>query len=506
MRSMAFKLAAGFAAVALVGVLIAGFISDRLTAAEFGNYLQGTVTQEQRAADLLAYRYSSNGGWEGAVAVVPALSVWLQQRVVIADSSGRVIADSSGRTAYSTASSIPQSADSIPINANGAAVGTLYVLGDSARAGGGTGTPGGMMGSAGMMGQGHGLGPTAADMMQQMVALAGSPENRFLQAVNRALWMAGGIALVAAVLLGLVISHQITAPLHRITVAARRVTGGDFSQKVQVNSKDELATLADAFNTMSASLARNEQQRKQLLSDITHELRTPLSIVQGNLEAMIDGVVEAAPGRLASLREEVLLLNRLVTDLRDISVAEAGHLQLRLAPVDVSELVLAAASAVQAQAGDHEVKIDVRLEKELPLVAADADRIAQVLRNLVGNALRYTPSGGVITLSAIANCRQPAFSHQPTAISQHAASCVQVTVADTGSGIPAEDLPHIFDRFYRVDKSRTRASGGTGLGLSVAKQLVEAHGGRIWAESELGRGSCFHFTLPFATQGSRPVA
>ena len=419
MRSMAFRLAVGFAAVALVGVVIASFISNRLTATEFGRYLQGTVTQEQRAADYLAYRYSSDGGWPGVTPTVPTLALWLERRLVVTDGSGRIVVDSAGRLAPNATPPSPPSDQSLPIVADGKTVGALFLLSDVPT---GTGTRGGMMGGAGMMGQGSAYGSAMLSIMQQMVDLAGSPEQRFLQAVNRALWMAGGIALVVAVLLGLAISRQITAPLHRITMAARRVAGGDFSQQVEVKSKDELATLAEAFNIMAATLARNEQQRKQLLGDIAHELKTPLSIVQGNLEGMMDGVVEATPTRLASLREEILLLNRLVTDLRDISVAEAGHLRLHLEPVDVGELIQLDASAVQAQAEARGVKLDVHLEEGLPLVTADADRVAQVLRNLVSNALRYTPSGGVITLAAATSSRPSAISYQPSTTGEGAPS------------------------------------------------------------------------------------
>ncbi len=531
MRSMAIKLTAAFAAVALTVVLIAGLIAERATTSEFGRYLHGTVSQEQRSADLLGSRYSQNGGWQGVTSAVPVLVRWIGQRMVITDGSGKVVIDSAGRLGPSTTPASPPSADSLPIVADGKTVGTMYVLPDSA----GTGPMGGMMGNSGMMGQGRGFGPGALDIMDQMMGLASSPERGFLDAVNRSLWIAGGIALIVALLLGLILGRQITAPLQRLTTAARLVAGGDFSQTVQVGSKDELATLAEAFNTMASSLATNEEQRKRLLSDIAHELRTPLSIVQGNLEGMIDGVVEASPDRLASLREEVLLLNRLVTDLRDISVAESGHLQLRLDSVNVCELIRASASAVSSEAEERGIKLEVRLEDGVPAVTADADRIAQVLRNLVSNAMRYTPAGGTITLSAAttqaATGREGEWAsarggdgasgrlktqnpeprtrrgvlHTPEPSTQHAApGSVLVTVSDTGSGIPAEDLPHVFDRFYRVDKSRTRSSGGTGLGLSVARQLVEAHGGKIWAESQPGRGSAFHFALP-ATAAAAPV-
>jgi len=420
MRSVTFKLAVGFAAVALVGVLIVAFLANRSTTAEFGNYLQGGgLTSGQRAG--------------------------------------------------------------------------------------------------GMMGRGPAVGSSMAEMMRQMMQQAGTPERLFLDEVNRSLWISGGIALAAALLLGLLLSRQITAPLRRLTMASRRVAAGDFSQRVELRSGDELASLAEAFNSMAESLARNEESRKQLLSDIAHELKTPVAIIQGNLEAMIDGVVPATPERLASLREETLLLGRLVTDLRDLSLAEAGRLPLHPEPLDLAELIRGIVSRLGAQAETHGVSLEVKLDEGLPIVTADPARISQVLRNLLDNALRYTPSGGVITVSAcveaplhIGSRPRPAAA-KPLGESPGSKSAsgptdgcfVRVTVSDTGPGIPPEELPKVFDRFYRVDKSRTRSSGGTGLGLSVAKQLVEAHGGRIWAESEPGRGAAFHFTLPVTPPTAR---
>ncbi len=514
MRSVTFKLAVGFAAVALVGVIIVGYLANRSTTAEFGSYLEGgSLAQEQRAADYLVERYGAAGNWQGVSQTVLPLSRWLGERLVVADNSGRVVADSSGQL-YGVAVPNPPPGEALALTSSGKPIGTLYLSVDSGSSSGG-GIGGGMMG--GMMGRGIGVGPTMTDVMRQMMQQTGSPERGFLDAVNRSLWIAGGTALAAALLLGLLLSRQITAPLKRLTLASRRVAAGDFSQRVELQSRDELASLAEAFNSMAGSLARNEEQRKRLLSDIAHELKTPLAIIQGNLEAMMDGVVETTPDRLASLREETLLLGRLVTDLRDLSLAEAGQLPLHLQSVELSELIRGTVSGLQPQADDHGVQLKTELPEGLPPVTGDPDRVGQVLRNLMSNALRYTPARGTITVSAVGTGdpapaargqgsgargsvpRSSALSTQPSALATRdpaPASFVQVTVADNGAGIPAEDLPRLFDRFYRVDKSRARSSGGSGLGLSVAKQLVEAHGGRIWVESETGRGSAFHFTLP----------
>lgn len=395
---MAFKLAAGFAVVALAAVLVVGLLADRITATEFGNYLEGGgVSAEQRAADYAGHRYANYGGWQGVASVLPTLARWAEKRLVVTDSSGRAVADSGARPGVASPPVLSAS-PSLPIVAGGTQVGALYFLPDS-------GTPGLMGGQGpGMMGgmMGPGASPAMVEMMREMVQLSGSPERRFLDAVNRSLWISGAIAMAAAILLGLMVSRRITAPLHRIARAAGKVAAGDFTQRVRVESRDELEALAGSFNAMAESLARNETQRRQLQSDIAHELKTPLSIIQGNLEGMMDGVVETTPERLGSLREEVLLLNRLVNDLRDISVAEAGGLRLYLEPLDIEAFIHGAVEGVRPQADEREVNLEVELPPGLPAVQADGHRVAQVLRNLLGNALRYTPSGGKITISAAA--------------------------------------------------------------------------------------------------------
>jgi two-component system, OmpR family, sensor histidine kinase BaeS len=481
---IALKLALGFTAVALVGVLVVAFMANRLTEAEFGNYLErGGLALEQRAAAQLVEHYETTGSWRGVQPTLATLSRWTGQRLVVVDSSGQMVADSAGMMMGRPSSPPPLSGHSLPLVADGRVAGELHFL---------SGGDSGMMG--GMMRGGGESAPSMVEMMREMMNETGSPERRFLDAVNGALWIAGGAAVSIALLLGLLLSRQITAPLQRMALASRRVAAGDFSQRVDVTSRDELGALAADFNSMATSLGRSEEARKQLLSDIAHELRTPLSVIQGNLEAMMDGVAETSPARLASLREEVLLLNRLVTDLRDLTLAESGQLRLHTEPVDAADLASNAVSGLRSRAEQRGIELRAETQDGLPAVAADRDRIGQVLRNLLDNALRYTGPGGTITVSASLDSPSPQ-SLTPNPQSP-AHSFVRLAVSDTGQGIPAEELSRLFDRFYRVDKSRTRSSGGTGLGLSVAKQLVEAHGGKIWVESEPGKGSTFNFTLP----------
>jgi signal transduction histidine kinase len=254
---------------------------------------------------------------------------------------------------------------------------------------------------------------------------------------------------------------------------------GDLTQRVEITSRDEIGDLARAFNRMADGLARLEESRRQMVTDVAHELRTPLTNIRGYLEALRDGVVEPDRRITDSLYEEAMLLTHLVDDLQALSLAEAGQLRLQRQPVALADVVERAVGAFGSRAQAEGVPLQVDLPDDLPLVDVDPQRIGQVLRNLLDNGLTHTPPGGQISVTVCVR-----------------ASWIEVRVSDTGSGIAAEDLPHVFERFYRADRSRSRATGGAGLGLAIAKQLVEAHGGRIEVESQVGHGTQFTFTLP----------
>ncbi|MBE9507785.1 MAG: HAMP domain-containing protein, partial [Chloroflexi bacterium] len=264
-----------------------------------------------------------------------------------------------------------------------------------------------------------------------------------------------------------------------LTAATRAVAAGDLSVRVPVRYHGEVRELAAAFNAMAEDLARADALRRNLTADVAHELRTPLSVIRGKLEGVLDGVYPATPEHLEPVLEETELLTHLVEDLRLLALAEAGQLPLEKRPMDVGDLLRDAQVNFGPQASDRGVTLALKLPSELPTVVADWRRVAQVLGNLLTNALRHTPQGGCVTLSATAD-----------------EGMVEVTVADTGMGIPPEDLPYIFERFWRGEKSRSRAGGETGLGLAIARQLVEMHGGTIDVESTPGKGSKFQFTLP----------
>ncbi len=310
----------------------------------------------------------------------------------------------------------------------------------------------------------------------------GESEQSFLNAVRNSLWLAALVAILVGVALGFLFSWLITGPMRQLTLAARKVAAGDFSYRVPQKTDDEIGEVSDAFNTMAEQLEKKEKSRRQFLADIAHELRNPLSIVQGNLEAWLDGVITPAPDQVASVYDETVLLSRLVTDLRDLSLAEAGQLKLSQNATELGEFILAQISSVQSRCREKRISIDAELPDGLPLVFIDKDRIRQVLHNLIDNALRYTRARGAIKIGA----------------SYKTPKLVTVSVSDSGSGIATEDLPHVFDHFYKADRSRQRGHGGAGIGLAMVKRLVELHGGTVWVESRKGKGSTFFFTLPVA--------
>jgi signal transduction histidine kinase len=274
-----------------------------------------------------------------------------------------------------------------------------------------------------------------------------------------------------------------------LTAAVRRMGAGDLDQRVPVVADDEVGELARAFNAMAGNLARTEQLRRTMVADVAHELRTPLTNLRGYLEAIQDGVAPPDAEVIASLHEEAIHLSRLVDDLQDLALADAGQLPLERRPIAVADVVGPVTRLVAPRAAAAGVAVEADLQPGLPAVEADPLRARQIVHNLLGNAVRHTPAGGAVRVRA-----------------RRAADGVEVTVADTGEGIPPEHLPHVFERFYRADRSRSRATGGAGIGLAVVKQLVEAHGGRVGVESTPGRGTTLRFTLPVAAPAPLPGA
>ena len=303
--------------------------------------------------------------------------------------------------------------------------------------------------------------------------------SRVVSSVNWALVWAGLAAWVGGILVVTLLSRRILSPVKQLTGAAARLGRGNLEERVEVSSSDEMGQLGRTFNTMADQLQRGERQRVRLMSDVAHELRTPLSNVQGYLEAMRDGVLTPTPAAIEVAHQQAMHLGRLVEDLGLIAQADAGALSLDFSEDSVVEVAEMSVAAFRPAAEGKGVALRMEAPSELPPVRMDRTRIAQALGNLLDNAVRHTPEGGEVVVSVAA-----------------AGDLVRVSVEDTGEGLPEEELTQVFDRFYRVDPSRSRATGGTGLGLTIARQLVEAHGGSIWAERMPEGGSRFVFEIP----------
>jgi signal transduction histidine kinase len=460
-HSLAVKLVLAFVAVTLVSVGAVAYISGRVTTQQFAVYVsRGGLLRAEAAVPQFAAYYARTGTWEGVEALVTS---WVAQgqasrggqgsgrgqgwagggigRLILANAEGTVVADSAGELTGTRLSGEVLEQGS-PVVVEERQVGSLVI--------------------------------TTGD-----VSGHGELEEEYLASVQRALLWAGVLAGALGIGLGGVLAYQIIAPIQQLRSAATAIAGGDLSQRVDVATGDEIGDLAAAFNRMTAELERQQALRRNLVADIAHELRTPLSVVRGSMEAMLDGVHPLDEAHLAPVYEEALLLQRLVDDLRLLSLADAGQLALERRRVEVGELVQSVVKAAEVAAQSSEVRLESQVPAGLPPVAGDEQRLRQVLNNLVSNALRHTPAGGHVEISARA-----------------AEGGIEVAVSDSGPGIAPRDLPHIFERFYRGDRSRTRRSGGTGLGLSIARKLIEAHGGRIGVENVPGGGSRFFFWLP----------
>jgi signal transduction histidine kinase len=467
MHSLNFRLLLAFALVIIVtigSVFFFTYLTTRSEISQFGERME--MMQARRVGTELSSYYYQKGGWEG---IQPFVAQWgnlYGRRIILTDSSGVVVADSGGELlgeAYvgeATGIPLPLPPAILMPPESGAPQPPLFEIPVSPPSE--TDTIGTLY-----------LSPRLASEIDA------ASLNIVYWAIGR-FFIWGGLAAIAiALLLTLVLSRQILAPIRALTQAAQRLGKGDFSQRVKVKDKGEVGELAQAFNSMVSDLERAEQLRRNMVADAAHELRTPLSNIRGYLEAIRDGIKKPDARTMRSLNEEALSLSRLVDDLQELSLADAGKLKLVRRKEDISKIINEVVTALKPQAMAKGLKLVVKRAEKLPPVNVDSQRIKQVLRNLLVNAVVHTRRGGSITVEA----------HQE-------GGQIKVSVADTGEGIPSKDLPNIFERFYRVDKSRARATGGSGLGLTIVKRLVEAHGGSIEAQSKLGKGSRFTFTLP----------
>lgn len=444
-RSLRWRLLLSMVLVVLVAVGVSAYVARDRTTGEFQRYVQYRGSDDfSRFSGFLARHYEVSHSWDGIQPEVVKMGQISGQRVVLADGSGTVVADSEGLLVGKSVGNNWPPAD-VRILTPDAPVGYLYI---------------------------------------NLAAEPNQADRQFLSAVNRSVLLGALAASIAAVVVTLALSGRITEPVARLTAAARSMANGDLGVRVPVRDEDEIGQLGHAFNAMASSLSRQEELRRNMVSDIAHELRTPLTNLRGYLEAARDGLLPVDNALVDNLYEETMLLQRLVADLQELAQADAGQLDLQRQEMAVGPVVERAVGMLRPQADAKGLALSSEMAPDLPAVFADPERIGQVIRNLLNNAVAHTPPGGSIKV-----CAAPA-DHM-----------VQVSVCDTGEGIGPEDLPFVFDRFYRADKSRARMTGGAGLGLAIVKQLVQSHGGSVSVQSELGKGSTFTFTLPIARPG-----
>ncbi|MEK7278503.1 MAG: ATP-binding protein [Chloroflexota bacterium] len=458
------KLLLSYFAVVIVGVVVVSLVANNAAAREVRGFMfRGGMTTETAMAQELAGYYRGHGSWEGVRALLESnhgMGGMMDQRLIVADAQGQVVGDTLDALTGDTLSESDR-ANGTALEMDGARIGTLIVEGNAM---------GGMMG-------GGGVGPGAG---------SGDLESQLLARVNSAIWLAALAAGGAALLVGGVFAFGLVRPIRQLKAATRSIAHGDLSQRVPVASKDELGELAASFNSMAADLQKAERVRRDMTADIAHELRNPIAVLQANIEAVLDGVLPPTGENLQPLLDQTRLLTRLVDDLRTLALADSGQLSLHLAPTDPVALLRSVVARFAPQAEAKKISLRSELPDGLPMLTIDPERIAQVLGNLISNALRHTPEGGRVVVRLLGGSNHLT-TQQPNPL--------VFQVSDSGSGIPADSLPHVFERFHRADKSRARAEGGTGLGLAIAKQLVELHGGKIWVTSEEGRGTEVSFTL-----------
>lgn len=444
LRSLSLKWIITLLFTSLIGVVLVGLFAYRTTTAEFDR-----LRIEQAQSEFIAkaaYYYETERTWNGFAALLrvqrlppnPPVPVAPPNLFALADASGIVVVEAGP---YHTGIRLNQQQleRGVPVEVDGEQVGTALL----------------------------GLPPPELDPREQ----------RYLENTMWALLLGAVGATSVALLGGIFLSRHFLNPLTELTRAIAAIREGHLDQQVPVRTQDELGVLAQTFNQMSAELSRANQLRKQMTADIAHDLRTPLSVIIGYLEALCDGTLKPTPARFEAMRQEAAVLQRLIEDLRTLSLADAGELKLVYQQVTPRELLEQVKQSFEPLASEQGVTLRLDADVAQPSLKVDPERMIQVLENLVSNALRYTPAGGTVILEA-----------------RQRGSKLELVVRDTGVGIPEEKLPNIFERFYRIEESRTQ-DGESGLGLAIAKSIVEAHHGTIKAESGLGKGTSFTITL-----------
>lgn len=446
-----------FTVVVLVTILSMLSLATFGLAREVRSYMfHGGMYRTTGLVEQLQAFYAANGSWQGVQEVInlqmpnrerggigpgQRMGTMMRQRLILTDSEGLIVADS--------ATSIPSGkvdeqflARGLPISVGGRIVGIL--------------------------------------ISESGMTFSVSDEIFLVGRLRRSALIAGLIAAGISLILAFYLAYRILRPVQALTQAAQLLGSGDLTQRAQIHGDDELAELGRTFNSMASSLESTEQSRKAMTADIAHELRNPLSVQRAHLEAMQDGVFPVTAENLQPILEQNLLLTRLVEDLNTLALVDSGQLVLQRSLTDFTELVQRVMERFRPQAIANQINLDLNPNQaNLPPLSIDSLRVEQIIGNLLSNAFRYTPENGRIELSVVADRKS-----------------LRLAVHDSGEGIPPDVLPHIFERFYRADRSRSRSMGGSGLGLAIARKLAEAHGGSLGAENHPSGGAVFSLTLP----------
>ena len=469
---MRLRLVLSFILIVLVSVTSVVLIARQNTASEVRAFMfRGGMTGSEGLVGALEDYFRTNQTWQGVELLFTAQGMgqgmghrgqgmgagmesnqgagMMNQRLRLTDEQGNILIDTANEPTNGRLSS-DELNRAVPLVVNGQTVGYLLPEG--------------------------GLGFTRTD------------ETALINRINRAAITAGLIAVVVSLLLASLLAYRLMRPVRELTKAANQLAHGDFSQQVPVHGNDELADLGRAFNQMAASLEEAEISRRAMTADIAHELRNPLSVQRATLEALQDGIYPLTIKNLKSVMEQNYLLNRLVEDLRTLALADSGQLSLEYTPTDLTALVERVVERYKPQADSRDISLMVSTPDHFPMISLDPGRVGQIIGNLLSNALRYTPDSGRIDIEVN-------YPHDGSAISNQT-DLIQITIHDNGPGIPSEALPHIFDRFFRADRARSRDEGGSGLGLAIARQLAQAHGGNLEAQNRPQGGACFILSLP----------
>jgi signal transduction histidine kinase len=446
MRSVTVKLILSFLVVSLASVSLIAFLARRNTQQEFSNFVFDRNSSEM--VSVLSEYYRVLDTWEGVTPAIfmdnfnPAFYPGGRRppKFTLVDANGKILVEGPGRNLGETVPMV-ELALGQPILVDNVIVGTLLVGKDTFQ-----------------------VNPMEEHFIQRTGFLG------LISAIG---------AAVLALILGILLAYSITRPIHELIDATQAISEGTLGGQVTVRGRDEISRLAISFNKMSADLARSTHARRQMTADIAHELRTPLSLIIGQAEAVHDGVLPASLENFEIVREEADRLEKLVDDLRILSLADAGELVVSLQSVPPKKMLEEIASIYQTRLEDKRINFQLIIDKNLPDISIDPGRMTQVFTNIIDNAVRFTPENGTITLSA-----------------HHVNGQVEITVQDSGPGVPQGDLERIFDRLYRVDAARQHEDNGSGLGLTIAKSIVEMHAGQITAISPPGQGLTIRILLP----------